>query len=493
MGKKHPSTNATLIPVVLSGGMGTRLWPMSRESYPKQFLSLSSQDYSLIQQTLQRVSDRTRFTAPIIVSNQAHRFLVEEKMQQVGQGDALVLLEPLPRNTAAAIAAAAYAIQQQPGGNHAAMLVLASDHFIGDDSAFSESVMKALAVAQQNHLVTFGIRPEYPETGFGYIRHGAAMGDGNAYKVEAFVEKPDLATAENYVRSGDYLWNSGMFLFPVNVFLDELKTYHPEIADAAQQAVATGRNENRCLYLEEKAFESMPSLSVDYALMERTKKAAVVPLSCGWSDIGSWDALWNLSEKDAQDNICKGRVHPLTTRNCYISTTNGTSVATLGVEDLVIVSTKDCVMIANRNNAQDVKQLVEFVRQRDAALVENHREVFRPWGRFDSIDRGERYQVKRITVKPGEKLSLQMHYHRSEHWIVVRGTAKVVCGDKESILGENESIYVPAGAMHRLENPGMIELEVIEVQSGAYLGEDDIVRFEDTYGRVGEPDDKDDV
>ncbi len=348
-----------IVPVILSGGMGTRLWPMSRVSYPKQFLTLTAAGHSLIQQTVLRVSDSTKFLSPVIVANHAHRFLIEEKMHDIEQTDISVILEPAPRNTAAAIAAAAHYIQSYD--KDAYMLVLPSDHFIADEDAFMAAVMQALCAAQKGHLVTFGIKPEYPETGFGYICHGERIrnsngSNGDTYTVDEFVEKPDIETAAEYISSGNYLWNSGMFLFPVKQFLKELKTYQPEMVDYTKQAVRGAKNDGCHIYLEEEAFTKAPPISVDYALMEHTKKAAVVSLDCRWSDIGSWDALWRMFEKDEEGNICRGTVHPLDTRNCYISTTdNAAPVATIGVENLVIISTRDCVMVADKRNAQAVK------------------------------------------------------------------------------------------------------------------------------------------
>lgn len=471
----------TIVPVILSGGMGTRLWPLSRGNRPKQFLNLTSAEYSLIQQTAMRVSDRGRFAAPVVICNQDHRFLVAEKMREAGISDASILLEPCGRNTAPAVALAAHFIRKQYGDAH--MLVLPSDHIIADADAFRAAVEKARKAAEMGCLVTFGITPTAPETGYGYIQSGDALIEGESYRVARFVEKPDAATAEQYLAQGNYAWNSGMFLFDTDIFLKELEQHCPGMAQAMESATRLFDVSFDFIRVNKEKFAEVPSESLDYAVMEHTRRAAVVPVECGWTDIGSWDALWAITDKDSNGNAVTGEADLLDVKDCHIVCNDGVRVAALGVHDLAIISTKDCILVADKSRAQDVKQLVELIRAESPELVEQYRQVYRPWGYYDSIDNGSRHQVKRIVVNPGAKLSLQMHYHRAEHWIVVSGTAIVTCGNKEEILTENQSIYIPCGTTHRLENAGRIPLELIEVQSGSYLGEDDIVRFEDTYGR----------
>lgn len=478
----HAHSPQKIIPVILSGGMGTRLWPMSRESYPKQFLKLSSPDSSLIQETILRLRSLEPFESLIVVSNVEHRFLVAEQLLKAGVSSPSILLEPCGRNTAPALAVAAEYIKEKFGD--ALMLVLPSDHIIRDTNAFLAGVKRAAEIAQQGYLVTFGITPEYAETGYGYIKSGKAIDKKlGISEVAAFVEKPDLATAEQYVASKEYLWNSGMFLFPASLYLEELVSFEPKMSSLCASAVKGRLDEKDFIRLEETAFAKAPSLSIDYAVMEKTKKAAMVALDCGWNDAGSWDSLWRIGAKNKDGNVQIGTSYTVNTKNSYLSCTDGPSIATIGVKDLVIISTKDSVLVASKESAQDIKQLVEHIRSENKSLIANHRRVYRPWGYYDSIDSASRHQVKRINVKPGAKLSLQMHYHRAEHWIIVRGTAKVVCGGNEKILVENESIYIPQGVTHRIENPGRIDLDIIEVQTGSYLEEDDIVRFEDKYGR----------
>lgn len=476
---------ATIVPVILSGGMGTRLWPMSRSHYPKQFLKLASPIHTLIQQTVQRVADRTVFESPVFVSNEDHRFLVAENVQALGIDDAAILLEPKGRNTAPALAIAAHYIRKTHGDD-AVMLVLPSDHVIEDVPAFLSAAKKAANAAAKGYLATFGITPSHADTGYGYIKYQEKELSKGVHKVAAFVEKPDAATAQQYVDSGDYAWNSGMFAFPVALLLEELLEHRSDIAQAVAKAYNTMREGEDFTRFDEQAFANIPAESIDYAVMENTKKAVTVPVDCGWTDAGSFDALWRIKAKDAAGNASDGECDAIDSENCYVNTTDGTRVALLGVKDLVVISTKDCVMVADRNKSQDVKKLVDKMKLIEPKLVDEYRQMARPWGHYDSIDNGERYQVKRITVKPGASLSLQMHYHRAEHWIVVKGTAIVTLDETRKVVSENESVYIPCGSKHRLTNPGSIPLELIEVQSGSYLGEDDIVRFEDTYGRLTE-------
>ncbi len=477
--------NATIVPVILSGGMGTRLWPMSRSHYPKQFLKLASEDYTLIQQTMLRVADREVFEAPVFVSNEDHRFLVAENVQELEVADAEILLEPKGRNTAPALTIAAHYIRKTHGDD-AVMLVLPSDHIIDDVTAFREAVLKAAESATKGNLTTFGITPSHADTGYGYIKFADKEISKGTHPVSAFVEKPDAKTAEKYLASGEYAWNSGMFAFPVGVLLEEMLEHRSDIAQATAKAFNTMREGEDFIRFDAKAFSNIPAESIDYAVMEPTKKAAVVPVDCGWTDAGSFDALWRVKDKDKTGNVSEGENTFLDSGDNYVNSVDGVKVTMLGVKDLIVISTKDCVMVADRNNAQDVKKLVDKLKVEDPKLVDEYRQMARPWGNYDSIDNGERHQVKRITVKPGASLSLQMHYHRAEHWIVVKGTAIVTRDETRKVVSENESIYIPCGAKHRLVNPGSIPLELIEVQSGSYLGEDDIVRFEDTYGRITE-------
>ena len=463
--------------------MGTRLWPMSRGNHPKQFLNLSSPKYSLIQETVLRVRDSKKFLPPVVVCNEAHRFLAAETMLAVGIDDVTILLEPCPRNTAAAIGTAAEYVKRRYGES-TLMLVLPSDHIIKKLPSFRDGVDRAISTAQKGYLVTFGIKPDSAHTGYGYIKEGKNINvRQKSYEISQFVEKPDKRTASKYVKSGDYLWNSGMFLLPVDLFLAELTKHQRKVANACKASIKNMREETDFIFLPEGDFAKSPHISVDYAVMEPTDRAAVVSLDCGWNDAGSWDALWDIATKDKRGNAVNGDAYLMGTTNSYIFSQDGPTIATLGVDNLAIIGTKDSVLIAHKDRAQDVKRLVERVRKGNEELVESYRQVYRPWGFYDSIDNGPRHQVKRIQVKPGAKLSLQMHYHRSEHWVVVSGTALVTCGDKQQILSENQSIYIPYGVSHRIENPGKVPLDIIEVQSGAYLGEDDIVRFEDVYGR----------
>jgi mannose-1-phosphate guanylyltransferase/mannose-6-phosphate isomerase len=464
-----------ILPVILSGGSGTRLWPLSRESYPKQFLPLTGED-SLLQATWKRVATLTT-CRPIVVGNVDHRFMIAEQLREAGVTPASILLEPVGRNTAPAIAVAA--LEATIKGEDALLLVLPSDHLIQQVEAFHSAVHAAAAAAEAGQLVTFGVVPTSPETGYGYIK--AADGTG-ARAVERFVEKPDLATAQAYVASGEYFWNSGMFLIRASRYIEELQRLAPEMLHACREALEKARRDEDFVRLDAEAFAGCPADSIDYAVMERTPLAAVVPLDAGWSDVGSWGALWEVSPKDANGNAHRGDVIAIDCRNTYA---HGQRLITLiGLEDVVVVETDDALLVGRRDQLQKVKDLVGTLKSDGRSHAVWHRKVYRPWGAYDSIDSGERFQVKRITVKPGGSLSLQMHHHRAEHWIVVSGTARVTRGEDILLLTENQSTYIPLGVVHRLENPGKLPLEMIEVQSGSYLGEDDIVRFEDVYGRM---------
>lgn len=462
-----------LTPVILSGGSGTRLWPLSRELYPKQLLCLTGKR-TMLQDTALRL-DGLQAGAPIVVCNEEHRFLVAEQLRQLGTPARAIILEPVGRNTAPAIALAA--LKADPDD---LLLVLPADHVIRDPAAFREAVKRALPAASSGRLVAFGIVPNAPETGYGYIRRGAA--DGNAFRIVQFVEKPDATRARKFLASGEYYWNSGMFLFRADRYLAELDRFGPDIAESSRAAFAGARPDLDFVRVDKVTFQACRSDSIDYAVMEKTADAVVVPLDAGWSDVGSWDALHGASTADASGNVKKGDVVAEDTAGCYVFA-ESRLVATVGLKDHVVVETKDAVLVAPRDRVQDVKQLVARLKADGRTEHLLHREVFRPWGSYDSIDFGDRFQVKRLTIKPGAQLSLQLHHHRAEHWIVVAGTARITCGEKEFLLQENESTFIPLGVKHRIENPGKVPLHIIEVQSGSYLGEDDIVRFEDRYGR----------
>ncbi|WP_323847346.1 mannose-1-phosphate guanylyltransferase/mannose-6-phosphate isomerase [Microbulbifer magnicolonia] len=472
-----------MIPVILCGGTGSRLWPLSREAYPKQFLPLAGSD-TMLQATALRLDGLPQLQAPILVCNEEHRFAAAEQLQEIGRAAQSILLEPCARNTAPAIALAALAALESGGGggdDDPLLLVLPADHAVADVAAFQAAVTQATELAQQGHLVTFGIVPTRAETGYGYIRRGEGAGDG-VWKVAEFVEKPDATTAESYLASGEYSWNSGMFLFRASRYIEELGQHRADILEACQSAFAGAARDLDFTRVDAAAFAACAEESVDYAVMEKTESAAVVPMAAGWSDVGSWSALWELADKDTNDNLLHGDVLVEDSAGCLVRADNRL-VGLLGVRDLVVVDTDDAVLIADKQRVQEVKKLVQSLKRSERSEAQRHRKVYRPWGYYDSIDAGPRFQVKRIVVKPGRQLSLQMHHHRAEHWIVVRGTARVTRGDEELLVTENQSTYIPLGVTHRLENPGTIPLELIEVQSGSYLGEDDIVRFDDDYGR----------
>ncbi len=472
-----------ITPVILCGGSGTRLWPLSRSTYPKQFLRLTG-EYTMLQETLRRLAGLPEVTPPIVICNQEHRFLVAEQLRAIGITPKLLLLEPTGRNTAPAVAAAAVALSKD--GPDEAMLVLPSDHAIQDTGAFHRAIRTAAVAAGQGRLATFGIIPNAPETGYGYIRRAENLpGLDNTFAISRFVEKPDLETARGFLATGDYFWNSGMFLMKASTYIEELGTLQPAVLGAVRKALDASRMDMDFCRLDDQAFAESPSISIDYAVMEKTKLGAVVPVEMGWNDVGSWDALWDLHEKTAAGNVLQGDVLASDVSNTFIKAENR-MVAAVGVDDLVIVETADAVLVSSRKSAQDVKLLVDRLKSAERTEHVTHRRVYRPWGSYEGIDAGPRYQVKRLTVNPGAKLSLQLHHHRAEHWVVVSGTARVTRGEEEILLSENQSTYIPLGVKHRLENPGLVPLQVIEVQSGSYLGEDDIVRFVDDWNRGDE-------
>ncbi|MGQ5489379.1 mannose-1-phosphate guanylyltransferase/mannose-6-phosphate isomerase [Thauera sp. AutoDN2] len=479
----------TIKSVILSGGSGTRLWPASRESYPKQLLPLTG-ERSLLQETATRLRGFTAAEVdprPLVITNEEYRFIIAEQLRQIGVRSPQIVLEPVGRNTAPALTLAALTAAEE---GDPILLVMPADHVIGDLGAFQHTIAVGAAAARSGALVTFGIVPDRAETGYGYIRAGAVLAAGEgARTLEEFVEKPDRETAERYVSSGEYYWNSGIFMMKASVWMAAITHFNPDMARSCSAAIDGRSQDADFVRLDAAAFERSPSDSIDYAVMEKLATASdlgqgvVVPLSAGWSDVGAWDALWAVSEKDADGNAARGEVIFEGSHNTLVHA-DSRLVAAIGCEDMIVVETPDAVMVAHKTRTQDVKKVVARLKAEGRSLTQSHRKVYRPWGWYDSIDAGERFQVKRIVVNPGAKLSLQMHHHRAEHWIVVRGTAEVTSGDKTFLLAENESTYIPLGHTHRLSNPGKVPLEIIEVQSGSYLGEDDIVRFEDTYGRA---------
>ncbi len=468
-----------LTPVILSGGAGTRLWPLSRELYPKQLLPLVGR-HSMLQETVRRL-EGLESGAPMVVCNEAHRFLVAEQLRSIDCAPRAIVLEPKGRNTAPAIALAAHAALAADEGD-VLLLVLPADHVIRDVGSFQLSVQSAVALARDGYLATFGVVPHAPETGYGYIRRGSATAGG--YGIAAFVEKPDLQRAQTFIHSGEYYWNSGMFLFRARRYLEELEKYAPDIALVCRNSFASATRDLDFTRIDAAAFEPCRGESIDYAVMEKTADAVVVPLDAGWSDVGSWAALHAACERDAKGNTLCGDVIVEDTENSYVYS-ESRLVATVGLRDAIVVETKDAVLVTTHERVQDVKQLVAHLKAEGRYEHSLHREVFRPWGSYDSVDNGERFQVKRLVVRPGGVLSLQMHHHRAEHWVVVSGTARITRGDEVFLLEENQSTYIPIGVRHRIENPGRIPLHIIEVQSGSYLGEDDIVRYDDRYGRQG--------
>lgn len=476
------SNDSIIHPVILSGGSGTRLWPISRRDYPKQFIPLVNNNSPLQDTALRSVGDG--LGSPTVICSDAHRFIVAEQMAGIGCEAARIVLEPVGRNTCPAAAVAAILIHEvDPEGS---VLLMPSDHLVTDPEAFHRGLAQARRACEQGYLVTFGMRPDRPETGYGYIKTGSAVdGAEGCFLVEKFVEKPDLATANVYLESGDFHWNSGIFLFRADRFLEELERHAPDVLSAARDACSDATKDPDFVRLPNAAFRSAPSISIDYAVMEKTERAAVLPMEMGWSDLGSWESLWGVAEKDESGNVCLGGAIAVDSQGSYVRS-EGPLTAVLGLEDVVVVATDDALLVTSKERAQEVNAVVKLLDDRGSDTHVSHSTVRRPWGSFKGLETGERFQVKRIEVKPGASLSLQLHHHRAEHWIVVNGTALVTRGEDKFLLQENESTYIPLGTKHRLENPGKVPLQLIEVQSGSYLGEDDIVRFEDVYGREDE-------
>ncbi|EOU9807080.1 mannose-1-phosphate guanylyltransferase/mannose-6-phosphate isomerase [Escherichia coli] len=469
-----------LLPVIMAGGTGSRLWPMSRELYPKQFLRLYGQR-SMLQETVLRLDD-VDAREPVVICNQEHRFLVAEQLRQINKLSHNIILEPVGRNTAPAIALATLSAIEN--GDDPILLVLAADHIINNKLAFHQAIKSAFKFALQGRLVTFGIVPTGPETGYGYIHRGQeeTLDEQIAYQVSRFVEKPNKETAESYIASGEYYWNSGMFMFRAKKYLEELEKFRPDILDACKAAIQGCEESDEFIKVDLDLFIACPDESVDYAVMEKTTDAVVVGLDADWSDVGSWSALWEVSPKDDKGNVLTGDTFLHNANNCYINT-DEKLIAAIGVDDLVIINTKDAVLVVNKDQVQDVKKVVEYLKANHRSEYKRHREIYRPWGRCDVVVQTERFNVNRITVKPGAAFSMQMHHHRTEHWVILSGTGEVTIKDQKFLLTENQSTFIPIGAQHRLENPGKIPLELLEIQSGSYLGDDDIIRIKDQYGR----------
>lgn len=469
-----------LLPVIMAGGTGSRLWPMSRELYPKQFLRLYGQR-SMLQETVLRLDD-VDAREPVVICNQEHRFLVAEQLRQINKLSHNIILEPVGRNTAPAIALAALSAIEN--GDDPILLVLAADHIINNKTSFHQAIKSAFKFAMQGRLVTFGIVPTGAETGYGYIHRGQeeALGENIAYQVSRFVEKPNKETAESYLASGEYYWNSGMFMFRAKKYLEELEKFRPDILESCKAAIRGCKDSDEFIKIDRDLFIACPDESVDYAVMEKTTDAVVVGLDADWSDVGSWSALWEVSPKDNKGNVLTGDTFMHNTNNCYINT-DEKLVAAIGVDNLVIINTKDAVLVVDKDQVQDVKKVVEYLKANHRSEYKRHREIYRPWGRCDVVVQTERFNVNRITVKPGAAFSMQMHHHRTEHWVVLSGTGEVTIKDQKFLLTENQSTFIPIGAQHRLENPGKIPLELLEIQSGSYLGDDDIIRIKDQYGR----------
>lgn len=471
-----------LIPVIMAGGTGSRLWPLSRESFPKQFLSIDNSGFSLLQQTLQRLIglNGVEVAEPLIICNENHRFLVAEQLREINQLGTNIILEPVGRNTAPAVALAAHLAAEEADDN--ILLILAADHLIKKIDNFHSAINAAIPFADSNHLVTFGIIPGHPETGYGYIKRGSEL-SSECFEVDAFVEKPCLEKAIEYLASGEFSWNSGMFMFKTAKFLQELEQFSPEIFATTQQSVVDSQRDMNFIRVDQEIFKHCPSDSIDYAVMEKTRDAVVIPIDAGWSDVGSWSSLWEVSEKDELGNVNVGEIISIDSNNNYISS-DAALVATIGLDDLIVINTNDALLISSKDRVQDVKKVVDELKKRNLHHFRQHSSSYRPWGKICDIDSGEHFQVKKIIVRPGEGLSVQRHLHRAEHWVVVSGTAKVNVDDKAFFLSENQSTFIPAGSVHTLENPGKIDLEIIEVRSGFYLEEDDIERLHDRYGRV---------
>ncbi len=472
-----------IIPVILAGGSGTRLWPLSRKHYPKQLLDLVDEN-TMLQNTVKRLMTLENVSEPVVLCNDNHRFMVAEQLHSMGMENLHIILEPVGRNTAPALTVAA--LKAMKIDSEVVIMVLPADHHIKNIEALHRAMNAGYDLALKDYLITFGIVPDSPETGYGYIKKGSLINDviddSKAVNIAEFVEKPDLNTANEYLKSGDYCWNSGMFMFKASKVLEELKRHVPKIVKACNAAVENGKEDLDFFRLGKEAFESCPEDSIDYAVMEKTDKGAMIPLSAGWNDLGSWNALWQAGVKEENGNVIRGDVLTHDVKNSFLHA-ESRMIAAVGLENHVVVETSDAVLIAPRNRVQEVKKIVSQLKSVMREEADTHKKVYRPWGSYEGVDLSDNFQVKRITVKPGARLSLQKHFHRAEHWVVVKGTAIVTKGDEEFILKEDESTYIPLGVIHRLENPGKIELELIEVQSGSYLGEDDIVRFEDVYGR----------